>query len=130
VGYIFGADEWNDGRILAPGQEDSALLSDAPADKSAHVFVVGRRLEMNSAYLRPVEDAIGQPMLQIAEAGSVLQIAKSRIVRRTLKLRIVHHQFQAGIACGCCEDCDRLKQPIGHRVGEVRTLDIPQGSLD
>ena len=85
---------------------------------------------MNSAYLRPVEDAIGQPMLQIAEAGSVLRIAKSRIVRRTLKLGIVHHQLEACIACGCCKDCDRLKQPIGHWVGEIRTLNIPQGSLD
>src|SRR5215472_2269175 len=72
VGYIFGTYEWDDGRILAPRQEDSALLGDAPADKSAHIFVVGRCLEMNSAYLRPVEDAIGQPMLQIAEAGGVL----------------------------------------------------------
>ena len=49
-GYVFGADQWNDGRILAPGQEESALLSDAPADKSADVFVIRRRLEMNSAH--------------------------------------------------------------------------------
>src|SRR5579862_5274609 len=69
TGYIFRADQWNHGRILAPRQEDSTLLGDALANKSAHVFVVGWRLDMNSAHLRPVEDAIGQPMLQIAEAG-------------------------------------------------------------
>lgn len=91
TGYVFRADEWNDGSILTPGEEGGALLGDAPDDKSAHVFVVGRRLEMNSSNLRPIEDAIRQPMLQIAEAGCMLRITKRSITRRTLKLRIVHH---------------------------------------
>src|SRR5215467_10756636 len=71
AGYVFRADQRNDSRILTPRQVDSTLLSNAPADESAHVFVIRRRLEMNSAYLRPVEDAIGQSMLQIAEAGNM-----------------------------------------------------------
>src|SRR6516162_4092050 len=68
--HVFRADERNHGRILAPRQVDSALLGNAPADKSAYVFVIRWRLEMNSAHLRPIEDAIGQAMLQIAEAGN------------------------------------------------------------
>src|SRR5215469_2790911 len=70
MGYVFRADEWNDRRILAPWQEHSAFFSDASANKSTHVFVIGWCLEMNGAHLRPVEDAIRQPMLQIAGAGS------------------------------------------------------------
>jgi hypothetical protein len=85
---------------------------------------------MNGAHLRPVEDAVSQPMLQIPEAGSMLQIAKSGIIRRSLKLRIVYQQFQARIASGCSEDCGRLKQTISYGVCEVGTLDIPQGGLD
>src|SRR5215472_11433918 len=69
AGYVFRADQRNDSRILTPRQVDSTLLSNAPADESAHVFVIRRRLEMNGADLRPVEDAIGQAILQIAEAG-------------------------------------------------------------
>jgi hypothetical protein len=81
-------------------------------------------------HLRPVEDAIGQSMLQIAEAGSVLQIAKSGLARPALKLRIVYHQLDAGIACSRSEDCDRLKQPIGNGVRKVRALDIPHRGLN
>jgi hypothetical protein len=44
-------------------------------------------------------------MLQIAEAGSVLQIAEGGLARPALKLRIVYHQLDARIACGCSEDC-------------------------
>src|SRR5262249_22127810 len=95
TGYVFCAHKWNDRFILAPRQEGGALLGDAAADKSPNVFVVGRRLEMNSSHLRPVEDAIGQSMLQIAKAGSVLQIAKGRLARPALKLGIVHHQLDA-----------------------------------
>src|SRR5215469_15197872 len=91
TGYVFGADKRNDSLILAPWQEGCALLGNAAADKGPHVFVVGRRLEMNSSHLRPVENAIGQSMLQIAETGSMLQIAKSGISGPTLKLGIVHH---------------------------------------
>jgi hypothetical protein len=69
AGYVFRAHEWNDGLILAPRQEGGALLGNASTYKSAHVFKVGRRLEMNSVHVRPVENAIGQPMLQIAKAG-------------------------------------------------------------
>jgi hypothetical protein len=126
TGYVFRAHEWNDRFILAPWQEDGALLGDAAADKGPHVFVVGRRLEMNSVHLSPVEDAVGQSMLQIAEAGSVLQIAKGGLA---LKLRIVYHQLDARIACGCSEDRDRLKQPIGNGVRRVRALDIPHHGL-
>ena len=75
----------NDGRILSPRQKDGALLGDAP-DKSAYVLIVGWRLEMNSTHVCPVENAIGQPVLQIAEAGSVLQMAKSWIAGPALKL--------------------------------------------
>ena len=71
-GYVFGTHEWNDRLILAPRQEGGALLGDVSADKSPHVFVVRWRLKMNSSDLRPVEDAIGKPMLQVAQAGSVL----------------------------------------------------------
>jgi ATP-dependent helicase YprA (DUF1998 family) len=85
---------------------------------------------MNSVHLRPVEDAIGQSMLQIAEARSVLQIAKGGLARPALKLRIVYHQLDARIACGCSEDCDRLKQPIGNGVRKVRALDIPHRGLN
>ena len=76
TGYVCRADEGNDGRIRTPRQEDGALFSNAPTDKRAHVFVIGRGLDMNGAHLRPVEDAVSQPMLQIPEAGSMLQIAK------------------------------------------------------
>ena len=66
TGYVFRTHKWNDRFILAPRQEGGALLGDAAADKSPHVFVIRWRLEMNSAHLRPIEDAIGQPMLQVA----------------------------------------------------------------
>jgi len=49
------------------GCEGGMQLEYAPADKSAYVFVVGRRLKMNGTDLRPLEDTIGQPMLQIPE---------------------------------------------------------------
>lgn len=52
-------------------------------------------------------------MLQIAEAGSVLEIAKDGIARRALKLRIVHYQFQACFASDVSEDCGCLEQTIG-----------------
>ena len=70
------------------------MLGDTPADKSSHVFVIRRRLDMNGAHLRPVEDVVGQPMLQIPEGGSILRVAKGGLARGTLKLRIVHHQVQ------------------------------------
>ena len=54
------------------GEHPGVAVGDIAADQSTHVFIVRRRLNMNSPDLRPVEDAIGQPMLQIAEAGSVL----------------------------------------------------------
>jgi hypothetical protein len=90
AGYVFRTHEWNDRFILAPRQEGGALLGDAAAHKSPHVFVIRWRLEMDSVHLRPVEDAIGQSMLQISEAGSVLQIAKGGLARPALKLRIVY----------------------------------------
>src|SRR5580692_6195304 len=84
--YIFCPDERNHRGIRSPRQEDGTLLSDASTDERAHVFVVGRGLEMNGAHLRPIEDAIGQPMLQIAEAGSTIQIAIREIAGPALIL--------------------------------------------
>jgi hypothetical protein len=116
AGYVFRAGEWNDGLAIAPGQERGILLGHAPAHKRAHVFVVGWRLQMNRADPCPVEDAIGQPMLQIAERGGALETAEGGIIGRALKLRIVHHQFQTRIASRCRKDDGRLKQP-GLRPG-------------
>src|SRR5215472_16588703 len=128
-GYVFRTHEWNDRFILAPRQEGGALLGDAVADKSPHIFVIGWRLEVNSVHLRPFEDAIGQSMLQIAEAGSMLQIAKAGLAGPALKLRIVYHQLDARIACGCREDCDRLKQPVGNGIRKVCALHFPHRGL-
>jgi len=41
-----------------------------------------RTSRVKSVHLRPVEDAIGESMLQITEARSVLQISKGKAVRR------------------------------------------------
>jgi hypothetical protein len=60
----------------------------------------------------------------------VPQIAKRGITRNTLKLRIVHDEFQARIASGIGEDCDCLKQPVGYRVCEIGALSISDGSLN
>src|SRR6266705_2251384 len=67
AGYIFRTGERNDVLVIAPRQECGILLGYAPADQSAYVFVIGRRLKMNGPNLCPIEDAIGQPMLQIPE---------------------------------------------------------------
>jgi hypothetical protein len=73
---------------------------------------------MDSPYLCPIEDAIGQPMLQVPERGSTPEIAKFGIIGSPLKLRIIHYQFQARIASRCSEDGGCLKQAIGHRIRE------------
>src|SRR5262249_35269521 len=75
AGYVFRTNERNDG--FFPAKENGVLLGNASANESAHVFIVGWCLEMNCSDPRPIEDAIGQSMLQIAETGSVLQIAKA-----------------------------------------------------
>ncbi len=128
--YVFGAGERNDGVAIAPRQERAILLGHTAAHKRAYVFVIGRRLNMNGPNLRPIEDTIHQPMLQIAERGSVQKIAKRGIVRRALKLRIVHDQFQAGFASRRSKDGSRLKQPIGYWVGEVSALHAFHCRLD
>jgi len=84
---------------------------------------------MNSAYLRPIEDAIGQPMLQIAKAGSAVQIAIRGITRLTLILRIVHHQFQACLASSRGENRRGLKQAVDHGVSKVGPFDVSHGGL-
>jgi hypothetical protein len=50
---------------------------------------------LNGTNLLPVEGAVGEPMLQIPEAGSILEVPKRAVARNTLKLRIVHHQLQS-----------------------------------
>src|SRR5258708_38911851 len=107
---------------MTPRQENGILLGHASADQSAYVFVIRRCLKMNGPNLRPVEDTIGQPMLQISKGWSALEIAKRGITRRTLKLRIVHHQFQSRITSRCSKDGHCLKEPIRHRIGKVSPL--------
>src|SRR5262249_50110812 len=75
----------------AQPKEDGIFYRDALQYQSPDLLVIWWRLKMNRPDLRPIEDAISQP---------VLQITKARRLRRTLKLRIVDHQFRAGIA-GC-----------------------------
>lgn len=67
AGYIFGAGQGSDGVTRAPRQECGILRGHAAANQRADVLVIERRLNMNGPDLRPVEDAIGQPMLQISE---------------------------------------------------------------
>src|SRR5260370_32949528 len=57
-------------------------------------------------------------------------MAKEGIIWRTLKLGIVHNQVHPRIAGRCGEYGGGLKQPIGHRVGEVRALHIFHSRLD
>ena len=76
---------------------------------------------MNSASLRPIEDLVGKP---------VLQIAKARSLRCSLKLRIIDDEFRAGIAGSRGEDRGRLKQTIGHRVCKICPLDALQSRTD
>ena len=59
-----------------------------------------------------------------------MEVAKRGIIWRTLKLRIIYHQLQSRIASRCGEDGGGLKQPIGHRVGEVSALHIFHSRLD
>src|SRR6185312_10666411 len=70
---IFRTGEWNNRRLIAPRQEGRILLGHGPADESAYIFVIRRRLKMNSPDLRPIENTIGQPVLQVSEGGSGLQ---------------------------------------------------------
>jgi len=63
-------------------------------------------------------------MLQIAEAGKALRVAKRGIIRPALILRIVHHQFQSLIASGCGEDRSGLKQAVGDGISKVGPLDV------
>jgi hypothetical protein len=78
----------------------------------------------------PVEDAIGEAVLEIAEGRRVLKIAKVGIVERALKLRIVHNQLEGGIA-GCCgEDGSCFEQSVVDGVSEVGALDALHGCLD
>ena len=106
------------------------MLSDASTDERAHVFVVGWGLEMNGAHLRPIEDAIGQPMLQIAEAGGTIQITIREIAGPALILRVAHHQFEGRFASGCGENHSSLKQPVGHWICKEGTLNVPHCRLD
>jgi hypothetical protein len=46
----------------------------------------------------------------------VLEIPKCGISGRALKLRIVHHQFQASLMSRCGKDGGCVKQPIGYWV--------------
>ncbi len=69
-------------------------------------------------------------MLQISEAGSMLEVAKGWVARDTLKLRIVYHQLQCPRASGCGEDRSCFQQPVGNRVSKVGPLDVPHGGLD
>src|SRR6185437_3745445 len=127
---IFRAGEWNDRRFVAPRQEGGILLGHAPADERAYIFVIRGRLKMNSPNLGPIENTIGQPMLQVSEGGSVLEIAKCGIVGRSLKLRIVHHQFQASVTSRCGEEGGCFKQPIGYRVCEESAFHALHSSQD
>lgn len=74
--------------------KDSALFGDAPRDQSAQILIIGRRLEVDSAALRPIEYAVGRHVLQIAETRSLGLI---------LKLRIVGDQLCPGVAGRVCE---------------------------
>ena len=85
---------------------------------------------MNSAHLRPVEDAIGQSMLQIAETGGARQTSKRGITRRALILRIVHHEFEGRIASGSGEGRGGFKQAVSDGISEVGPPDIPHRGLN
>src|SRR6476646_6814292 len=65
--YIFRAGEGNDCAAVAPGQKRSILLGHAPAYQGAQVFVIRGSLNMYGSDLRPVENVVHEPMLQIAE---------------------------------------------------------------
>jgi hypothetical protein len=84
---------------------------------------------MHGTHLRPVEDAVGEPMLQIPKTGSMLEVSKGGVARDTLKLRIVYHQFQARIASGCGKDRACFKQSVGNGVGKIGPFNIPHGGL-
>ena len=71
--------------------------------------------------MRPIEDLIGESMLQVAEA---------RGNRGVLKLRHVDHHFRTGLARGHCEDRSRFEQTIINRISEVSPLDTLQSLAD
>jgi hypothetical protein len=94
--------------------EDRVLLRDTRRYQCANVFIVRPCLKMNCPDLCPVEDAIGQP---------VLQIAKARRFSGSLKLGVTDDQLRASLASSSGEDRVRLKQAIRHGVGKVGALD-------
>ena len=81
---------------------------------------------MDSANVRPVEDLVGQPVLQVTGA---------RRHRGALQLRHVDYHFRASLACGRGEDGGRFQQAIVNRISELaqptwRTQSAVAPSLD
>src|SRR5690349_24573265 len=54
----------------------------------------------------------------------MVKFSEGRIAGGALKLRIVHDQFQTGIASRYCKDGSGFKEPISHGVGEICALHI------
>src|SRR5581483_8231095 len=69
-------------------------------------------------------------MLQVAERGRDLQVAKRGLAGNALQLRVVHDQVQSSVAGTCSEDRGRLKQTIHNRIGEIRAVHAFHGSVD
>jgi hypothetical protein len=87
------------------------LLGDAGCDQCSHILKKRRRLEVYCSDPSPIEDLIGQ---------SVLQISKTRGIGSALKLRHIHNQFCSSAAGGGRKDRCGLQKPLSNRIGEVR----------
>ncbi len=66
-GYVFGAGERNNSISIAQGQERCTLFGHTSADERTHIFVIGRRLYVNCSNLSPIQNSIGETMLEISE---------------------------------------------------------------
>src|SRR5260370_41487284 len=129
-GYVFGDGQRNDSVSITPREKHGILCGHASADKRAYILVVGWCLNMNGPNLRPIKNSIGQPMLQIPKRRSVSKVSKRLIIGCALKLRIVHDQFQSGIAGRCSKDRSGFEKAIGHWIREVCALYIPHSRLN
>src|SRR6185437_6430935 len=128
-GDVLCADERNDRIAISPGKERGILLGHAAAHQSAHVLVVGWRLNMHSVNLRPIEDTISQPVLQVPKGWCALKLAEHGIRRRALKLRIVDDQIHASVGGRGGENSRSLEQSMSYRIGEICALHIFHGCL-
>lgn len=92
-GNIFATGKRKSCVAIAPGQEDCVLFSDGAADQCAYVLVIRWSLNMNCSDLCPIENSIGQTVLQVSTGRGTYKLPENGVVWCIVELRIVNNQI-------------------------------------